>query len=355
LQVLPTARASFAVYNSPLSECAPLGFEYGYSAHSSEVLVLWEAQFGDFVNAAQVMVDQFIVAAKAKWQQTPDLVLLLPHGYEGQGPEHSSARLERFLQMAAGENLRVVNCTTADQYFHLLRRQAALLSRDPRPLVVMSPKSLLRHPGATSTLEELSRGRFQPVIADDGNREATRLILCSGKFFYDLIGGSRLVAGDGAKAEHGSRNGERTSSGGVAVARVEELYPFPRTELEQLLARYPKLREVIWAQEEPENMGAWTYMEPRLRTVIGPGQELGYVGRPRRASPAEGSVEAHAREQARIVAEAWGTAGAPREARSGAQLAALGQEELPSPRSQRREPGGRSADPGGGAKQRHGR
>jgi 2-oxoglutarate dehydrogenase E1 component len=318
LQALPAARASFALYNSPLSESAPLGFEYGYSAHSSEVLVLWEAQFGDFVNVAQPMVDQFIVSARAKWEQTPDLVLLLPHGYEGQGPEHSSARLERFLQLAAGDNLRVVNCTTSAQYFHLLRRQAELLARDPRPLVVMSPKSLLRHPGAASTAEELTQGQFQRVIADRWEGTPTRLILCSGKFYYDLIGGSRLVASDSSASSNdgGSRNGERTASRSkslAVVARVEELYPFPRLELEQLLANLPKLREVVWAQEEPQNMGAWSYMEPRLRELLGPQLTLEYVGRPRRASPAEGSAETHAREQARIVAEAWGREAATRQ------------------------------------------
>ena len=292
---LPMARASYEIHNSPLSEMAVLGFEYGYSVSDPEVLVLWEAQFGDFVNGAQVIIDQFIAAAEVKWQQLSGLVMLLPHGYEGQGPEHSSARLERFLQLAAQGNLRVANCTTSAQYFHLLRRQAMLLGRDARPLVVMSPKSLLRHPLAASKLEELAEGRFQPVIGDPEAAgradEVTRLLLCSGKVYVDL------VAGD-----------QRKEATNVAVARVEELYPFPKEELQAQLDLYPNLQEVVWVQEEPKNMGSWTYISPRLRDLIPGEMELRYEGRPFRASPAEGYADKHGAEQARIIGAAWSNA-----------------------------------------------
>ncbi len=294
LQVLPSARASFAVYNSPLSEAAAVGFEYGYSVHAAGAMVLWEAQFGDFANGAQVLIDQFIAAARAKWRQEPALVLLLPHGYEGQGPEHSSARLERFLQLAAGDNLRVANCTTAAQYFHLLRRQAALLTIDPRSLVLMTPKSLLRHPLAASTVDELATGTFQPVLDDPRRADApaavTRLVLCSGKVAVDIDGGE-----------------DRAEATRVAVARVEQLAPFQNSALRAVIGRYPNLAEIVWVQEEPRNMGAWSFMEPRLRELVEQlGRELPvrYVGRPERASPAEGSAERHAAEQARIVAAA---------------------------------------------------
>ena len=292
LHALPQARAALALYNSPLSESAALGFEYGYGGVAGEVLVLWEAQYGDFANAAQVIIDQFISSARAKWRERPWLVLLLPHGYEGQGPEHSSARLERFLQIAGGDNLRVANCTTAAQYFHLLRRQVALRESDPRPLVLMAPKSLLRLPAAASRLAELTGGSFRPVIDDpsvEGRREqVTRLVLCSGKVYYELV-----------------KESGRAESGRVAIARVESLYPFPDKELGALIAAYPALREVIWLQEEPKNMGAWSYMAPRLRDLIGREPSIDYVGRPERASPAEGSPLLHRAEQDRIVAEAF--------------------------------------------------
>ena len=308
LQNLPSAKASFAAYNSPLSENAALGFEYGYSAHAPGALVLWEAQYGDFSNGAQVMIDQFIVSGKAKWGLRSTLVLLLPHGYEGQGPDHSSARLERFLALAAEDNVRVANCTTAAQYFHLLRMQAALLRPEPRPLVVLTPKSLLRLPEAASTLGELARGSFQAVLPDPAARgregEIARLVLCSGKVYYDL-----------ALAE------ARQSSRETAVARLEMLYPFPTEAVESLLADYPRLREVIWLQEEPENMGAWRYLAPLLREILPRGVSLAYVGRPRRASPAEGSTEWHAEEQARLVAAALRTAAAPERAIRGARNA----------------------------------
>jgi 2-oxoglutarate dehydrogenase E1 component len=284
--------ASFAVHNSPLSEAAVLGFEYGYSVHAQDTLVLWEAQFGDFANSAQVIIDQFIVAAEAKWRQQSSLVMLLPHGYEGQGPEHSSARLERFLQLAAGRNIRVANCTTAAQYFHLLRRQAATLLSDPRPLVIMTPKSLLRHPRAGSSLEELAQGSFQTVIDDAAAQERSdavgRIVLCSGKVYVDLIT---------------SEAAERSKD--VALVRVEELHPFPVERLREVIAGYPAASEVVWLQEEPQNMGAWSYMLPRILDIAGPDMTVRYIGRPERASPAEGSADVHAIEQARIVDAAF--------------------------------------------------
>jgi 2-oxoglutarate dehydrogenase E1 component len=301
LQHIPQARASFAIYNSPLSENAALGFEYGYSMHAPGVLVLWEAQFGDFVNGAQVIVDQFLVSGNAKWRQTPSLVLLLPHGYEGQGPEHSSARLERFLQLAATDNIRVVYPTTAAQYFHLLRRQAALLERDPRPLVVMTPKSLLRDVNASSSLADLTQGSFQTVLDDPRARQnpecITRLILCSGKVYMNLVylkQTSPELRPDFAEATN------------VAAARVEELYPFPVDELRELIARYPNLREIVWLQEEPANMGAWQFVAPRLKDVemVGWKGELTYCGRSEAASPAEGSSYRHFVEQERIIQRA---------------------------------------------------
>jgi 2-oxoglutarate dehydrogenase E1 component len=287
MQHLPGALAPMELHNSPLSEMACLGFEYGYSQEGPETLVLWEAQFGDFVNSAQVIIDQFIVSGLAKWGQTSRLTLLLPHGYEGSGPEHSSARLERFLQLAAEGNIRVANCTTPAQYFHLLRRQARIAKQ--RPLVIMTPKSLLRLPQATSAIEDLSDGRFQPVLAEPGvdPEHVTRLILCSGKIYYDLIG-------------HDGRR-ERPQ---IAVGRVELLYPFPQSEILSLVATYPRLAEVVWVQEEPRNMGARAHMSPRLMQILPEQLEFGYIGRPERAAAGEGYPAAHAVEQNRIVATA---------------------------------------------------
>ncbi len=290
LQALPEAKASFAVYNSPLSENAVLGFEYGYSMHATGCLVLWEAQFGDFANGAQVIIDQFIASGNSKWQQTPSLVLLLPHGYEGQGPEHSSARLERYLQLAANGNMHIVYCTTAAQYFHVLRRQAAMLWDAPRPLIMMTPKGLLKvdHPPVGSSLSDLSEGAFQPVLDDprSGDRTAgvRRLILCSGKVYVDLA----------------AREDFQTA-GHVAAARIEELYPFPYPELKEVLARYPNVTEVVWLQEEPRNGGAWVFISSRVREILPPGVSLSYVGRPKTASPSEGSSRRHAVEQNRIL------------------------------------------------------
>ena len=286
LQHLPNANGSFEIYNSPLSETGVLGFEYGYSTAADDSLVLWEAQFGDFVNVAQPVIDQFIAADRAKWAQDSAVVMLLPHGYEGQGPEHSSARLERFLQLCAEGNMTVAYPSTPSQYFHILRRQAKSESR--RPLVLMQPKSLLRLPQAASRLEELATGRFASVIDDitaaERRDEVQRVVFCSGKLFYDLT----------AK--------ERPSN--VAVARVEELYPWPADQIIRIVDLYPNVSEVAWAQEEPKNMGAWSYAAPRLRACTGNAMLIRYIGRPERASPAEGYVQSHQEEQARIVADA---------------------------------------------------
>ena len=300
LQALPEAQASFAVLNSPLSENAVLGFEYGYSMHATGCLVLWEGQFGDFANGAQVIIDQFLTSGNSKWQQTPSLVLLLPHGYEGQGPEHSSARLERFLQLAANDNIRVAYPTTSAQYFHLLRRQAALLWDAPRPLVVMTPKGLLKvdKPPVGSSLADLTTGTFQPVLDDprsaDRAGQVTRLILCSGKVYVDLVAREDYAA-----------------AGNVAAARLEQLYPFPNRELEQVLLGYPNLREVIWLQEEPRNMGAWVFISSRVRSLLAPDIELSYVGRAKAASPSEGSSRRHSVEQNRLLAAALSEAPKP--------------------------------------------
>jgi len=283
---LPQASGAFEIYNSPLSETAVLGFEYGFSVAAEHELVLWEAQYGDFANVAQPVIDQFVSAGRAKWRQESGIVLLLPHGYEGQGPEHSSARLERYLQLAAEDNIVVAYPSTPAQYFHVLRRQAA--RRPMRPLVLMQPKSLLRLPAATSTLEELASGAFKPVIDDpaaaERREQVQRLVFCTGKIYYDL-----LAAGD--------------RPANVALIRIEELAPWPRA-IGELVDLYPNVEEVAWAQEEPKNMGAWTYIHPRLRASIGTMTTLRYIGRPERSSPAEGYKATHDTEQARIVREA---------------------------------------------------
>jgi 2-oxoglutarate decarboxylase len=286
IQNLPEAKAPMELHNSPLSEIACLGFEYGYSAASPNSLVLWEAQFGDFGNSAQVIIDSFIVSAEAKWGQMCRLTLLLPHGYEGAGPEHSSARIERFIQLAAEGNIRLANPTTAAQYFHLLRRQAHIAKA--RPLVVFTPKGLLRLPRATSTLEDLTTGSFQFVLDDpkaaDRKEKVERLVLCSGKVYYDI---------DAAP--------KRDEAETVAVARAELLYPFAKEQLSATISTYPNLKEIVWTQEEPRNMGAWSVMQRRMPELLPEGVELGYVGRPPRASPGEGYAVAHTKEQERIV------------------------------------------------------
>ena len=305
LQSLPQAGASFSIYNSPLSEIAVLGFEYGYSVNSGDALVLWEAQYGDFANVGQPMIDQFIVSGQAKWGQTSGLVLLLPHGYEGQGPEHSSARLERYLQLAGHENVRIANLTTAAQYFHLLRAQAALKD-NKRPLIIMTPKSLLRHPMAASSLEDLSEGTFQPVLDDEEARERAesveRLILCSGKVYTELEGSE-----------------DRDEAVDTAIARVELLYPFPEDRVREVLDGYPNLREVLWVQEEPQNMGAWAFVEPRLREITGGELPLLYVGKPPRPSPAQGSAKFHKQEHAYIVRSAFESVGQDFDAEQGVE------------------------------------
>ncbi len=284
IQNLTDAQAAFELHNSPLSEVACMGFEYGYSQEAPETLVLWEAQFGDFVNGAQVIVDQFIASGLAKWGQTSRLTLLLPHGYEGSGPEHSSARLERFLTLAAEGNLRVANLTTPAQYFHLLRRQAKVAKQ--RPLVIMTPKSLLRLPQATNRIQHLSETRFFPVLGEPRvpAEMVKRLILCTGKIYYDLIG-------------HPSRADNEE----IAVGRVELLYPFPESQLRELIETYPNLSEVVWVQEEPRNMGARAHMSPRLMQILPHHLHFGYIGRPERASPGEGYPAAHTAEQNRIL------------------------------------------------------
>ncbi len=291
MQRLPGALASFEVHNSPLSELATLGFEYGYAVAASDALVLWEAQFGDFINGAQVIVDQFLGAGLSKWGVTSRLTLLLPHGHEGQGPEHSSGRLERFLQLAAEQNIRIANCTTAAQFFHLIRRQAR--RNRQRPLIIFTPKSLLRLPQACSNLTELSSGRFFPVLDDEAARprgdEVSRIVMCSGKVYYDLL-----------------QEADKNPAGRPALARLEQLYSFPERELRELLSGYPNVREIVWCQEEPKNMGAWTFVAPRLAGMLPSQVSLRYVGRPDRASPAEGSHHAHTVEQNRIAKEAVG-------------------------------------------------
>jgi 2-oxoglutarate dehydrogenase E1 component len=288
IQHLSDCASPFEIYNSPLSELAVMGFEYGYSVVAPETLVLWEAQFGDFVNGAQVIIDQFISAGGAKWGQQSRLILLLPHGYEGQGPEHSSARLERFLQLSAENNQRVANCTTPAQYFHILRRQTLMPAR--QPLIMMTPKSLLRHPKATSRLEDLVDGSFHPVLDDvtvAADNDVQRVILCSGKIYYEL-----------------AARREKQKANNVAIVRIEELYPFPADELRPALERYADASEWVWTQEEPANMGAWPYIEPRLRRLAGSEIEVTYCGRPERASPAEGYASDHEKEQERIVSTA---------------------------------------------------
>jgi 2-oxoglutarate dehydrogenase E1 component len=286
MQNLEDASAPFELYNSPLSEIACLGFEYGYSAATPNALILWEAQYGDFANAAQVIIDTFIVSGEAKWGQTSRLTMLLPHGYEGSGPEHSSARIERFLALAAEGNIRIANPTTAAQYFHLLRRQA--LIQKPRPMIVFTPKGLLRLDRATATAEELTEGHFHYILDDpravDRREKVERLVLCTGKIYFDLDGSERReVAED------------------VAIARVEYLYPFAHDQLEGVIASYPNLVEIVWVQEEPRNMGPWKVMSRRMPELVPEGVELGYIGRPTRASPGEGYSVAHAKEQERIV------------------------------------------------------
>ncbi|WP_159887422.1 2-oxoglutarate dehydrogenase E1 component [Paenibacillus puerhi] len=296
LHQLPQAKASFAIYNSPLSEASVLGFEYGYNVYAPDTLVIWEAQYGDFTNAAQVTIDQFISAGRSKWSQKSSLIMLLPHGYEGQGPEHSSARLERFLQLSGEDNWMVANLTSASQYFHLLRRQASLTeSERARPLVLMAPKSLIRNPRVASDSIEFSEGSFRPVLEQRnlGGRpeQVERIILCTGKIAVDL--------------EEALDKEADKSWDWLHIIRTEQLYPFPEEEIRRILARFPKVRELLWVQEEPRNMGAWSYMEPRIRAIAPEGvRAVRYVGRPERSSPASGYQNVHSYEQQRILSVA---------------------------------------------------
>ena len=287
LMHLAKKQARICIYNSPLSEAAVLGFDYGYSLDFAKMLCLWEAQFGDFSNGAQTIIDQFIVSAESKWQRPSGIVLLLPHGYEGQGPEHSSARLERFLQACADDNIQVCNPTTAAQYFHVLRRQ---MKRDfIKPLIIMTPKSLLRAKFASSLAEEFIHGRFEEILGSPeiGSAEKIkRIILCSGKVYYDLLNYRTQRKIDDA-----------------VIIRIEQLYPLAEKTLREMLKPFPKNAKYVWCQEEPENMGAWTFIEPRLRTIFC--TEIAYAGREASASPAVGALARHKREQARLVADAF--------------------------------------------------
>ncbi|RFU68270.1 2-oxoglutarate dehydrogenase E1 component [Bacillus sp. V59.32b] len=291
LHTLENVNASFAVHNSPLTETAVIAFEYGYNVFAPETLVLWEAQFGDFANTGQVIFDQFIAAGRAKWGQKSGLVMLLPHGYEGQGPEHSSARLERFLSLAAEKNWTVANLSSAAQYFHILRRQAKILEMDEvRPLVLMTPKSLLRNQTMASELSEFSDGEFQTFIETPGGKPKSveRVVFCTGKIAVELR----------EKAES-EKNLEW-----LKIVSIEEIYPFPFDGVQELLKKYPNLKEIAWLQEEPKNMGAWSFVEPRLNAAAPAGVSVSYIGRKRRSSPAEGDPLAHKKKQQKIISEA---------------------------------------------------
>jgi 2-oxoglutarate dehydrogenase E1 component len=301
LHHLSQVRAAFEIHNSPLSEYAALGFEFGYNVQAPERLVIWEAQYGDFINNAQTIVDEFLTSGRDKWGLLPSLVLLLPHGYEGQGPDHSSGRLERFLGLAADKNLRVANCTTAANYFHLLRRQALLLTVDPLPLVVMTPKSLLRHPLVHSPLREFTEAGWQPVIdrplagQPEEPGEVRQALLCSGKLYVDLVSSELAI-------EHPD----------TRIVRLEQLAPFPTEAVKKVLERYPNLMELTWVQEEPLNMGAAGFVQPYLEELCEQyrpgGLPFRVVARPVSSSPAEGSSALHLYRQRKLIEEAF-TAG----------------------------------------------
>jgi 2-oxoglutarate dehydrogenase E1 component len=282
---LAAGQERFCVYNSLLSEAAVLAFDYGYSLDYPKMLCLWEAQFGDFANGAQVVIDQFLASSESKWQRVSNMVLLLPHGYEGQGPEHSSARLERFLQLCAEDNLQVVNLTTPANFFHALRRQ---MKRDFRkPLIVMSPKSLLRHPGAVSRIDDLVGGTFQDVLDDPTKPEnPSRIILCSGKVYYDL-------------ADTRAKN----NLNDTAILRLEQLYPLNKARLSELLDGYGRQARLVWCQEEPQNMGAWSHVAPVLEELWG--RKPIYAGRDAAASPAVGALAVHKLELSAFLQEAF--------------------------------------------------
>jgi 2-oxoglutarate dehydrogenase E1 component len=285
LQHLAEKQGRFDVYNSILSEFGVLGFEFGYSLSAPHTLVLWEAQFGDFANGAQVIVDQYLTASGSKWSRYSGIVLLLPHGYEGQGAEHSSARFERYLQLAGGLNLQVANLTSPAQYFHILRRQ--LLRPFRFPLVIMSPKMLLRHPQCISSLEELEKGRFEEILNDPQKPIAKRLIFSTGKVYFDLLA---------AREERGLQES-------VALIRIEQLYPFHDNKMREILKGYKGAKEFVWVQEEPENMGAWSYIAPFLQQHLD--QKLHYVARKRGSTTATGSHKRHQKEQLDLLERAF--------------------------------------------------
>ena len=290
LKNITDGQPHFLVFDSMLSEEAVLAFEYGYATTEPETLTIWEAQYGDFANVAQVVIDQFIASGEAKWGRLCGLTLLLPHGYEGQGPEHSSARLERFLQLCVDHNIQVCNPTTPAQMFHMLRRQMIRPLR--RPLVVMAPKSLLRHKLATSTLDEIAEGHFQPVIGDTDASDKTaitRLVMCSGRVYYDLLERKRTE-----QLDH------------VGLLRVEQLYPFPWRLLREELARCPNIREYVWCQEEPQNQGAWYAARHKFEELIGAENKLIYTGRAALSAPAVGYTSVHVQQQEQLVAQALG-------------------------------------------------
>jgi 2-oxoglutarate dehydrogenase E1 component len=295
LQNMTPTQAKFEVYNSPLSEYGVLGFEFGYSVADPLALVLWEAQYGDFGNGAQIIIDQFITSAESKWAQPSGLVMLLPHGQEGGGPEHSSARLERFLQLAGEHNIQVAFPTTPAEYFHLLRRQmrGGVDRRGMRkPLIVMTPKSLLRHPRCVATLEELTSGAFRPVVADETISDPSqikRILVCAGKIYYELLA---------AREARGLTD--------TAIVRLPQIYPFPKAEFAQMLKLYPNAANVLWVQEEPRNMGAWAFLRGRIAPLLQhPPHTFGYAGRPESASPAPGSKKSHDKEQADVIEAAF--------------------------------------------------
>ncbi len=281
-------QARFEVHNSLLSEAACLGFEYGYARDYPEALVLWEAQFGDFVNGAQSIIDQFIAAGEAKWGLLSGVVMLLPHGYDGQGPEHSSARMERFLQLAASDNIVIAQPSNAAQYFHLLRRQALRTWR--KPLVVFTPKSMLRHPDASSTVAEFGKPAFENVLPDNDVKTPRRLLVCSGKIGHNL------------RVER-----EKRKDFSVGIIHIEQLYPWPEAELQAALNQHPEAEEIVWVQEEPANMGAFSYVMPQLRRLAG-GRAVLSVKRRANASPATGSAKAHEIEEKTLINLALGSA-----------------------------------------------
>jgi 2-oxoglutarate dehydrogenase E1 component len=291
LQNVSDGQAPFTVIDSVLSEEAVLGFEYGYSCADPNTLTIWEAQFGDFVNGAQVVIDQFIVSGEAKWGRQSGLTMMLPHGYEGQGPEHSSARIERFLQLCADNNIQVVQPTSAAQIFHLLRRQMVRQFR--KPLVILTPKSLLRNKDAGSPMSDLSSGRFRPIIGEVDEKinpaSVKRVLVCSGKVYYDLVNARK----------------ERKDIT-VAIVRAEQLYPFAHKTFEAELRKYPKATEVVWVQDEPQNQGSWFYVQHHLYQNMSSGQKLGYAGRVASASPAVGYLAKHLEQQKALIEQAFG-------------------------------------------------